>query len=406
MRWFKTIRQSVRLRVRRRDEDFGEFTIAEFQDWLDRGALDPTDEVCFDGTDQWVPLSEVQSRTGRLSFTQGSSKPPAPAQPRSRSVKSAALFLGPPILMVGGAGGGGLIALIILVVYIWGTIDMNRGGAREVATQELSTRIAQHVDANPEFRATSPEDILALPIITDKDRKLINSAKLVIYPVDSRSADEALVLTRPINGGERRYYMRCPTNFLMSWVDPSGQFRLVSEPQSPSNRIRVVRIEAMSGAELAEYEVEAHTVTARWRQDGQLVAINENRPDGVHRMQVFRVSDFEALPLEVPDELYPDRHLQDEDRAMGEPRWLSDQLNAVQWLDDGQLKVESYGNVVVANVERLPLFYIYFRNEFVLAPRAQALEIVKSVPVSYTRSEPTGTPHQLPPLPETQHVER
>ena len=386
-------RPAARFHVRRGGQDLGEFTVEELAAAIEAGQFQPTDEMRAEGSDKWVPVSSALAKTVTKTIRAAEllNRWFAPTPPLGSATAARFGCLGMGFMGIAGlVSGGGLMALIIIVVFVWGTLDVNRSAAREQQVGALRDKIVTYVDAEPGFRATTPLEMEQCPALDDADRKLIRSLNLVLNPVDADSPPESIVILRPRPDGQHMYYKNGKSDFVIRWRAPAGgDVAVESSPLAPPAEGRIVRV-LRDGHAVAEYASDALVVTTVWRSDGRFVAVNERGRDR-SRVTVIAVAGDAARAIEAPDSIAPAALFESQDVGAGDldVRWSSDEVSAQRWLSSGELEVESFGNISLIGADGTPARYVTVRQRFRLAVGEDgAMTVVGSDPPQFHRSVP------------------
>jgi hypothetical protein len=267
-----------------------------------------------------------------------------------------------------------LFGLVLLGLYFWGTLAVNREGARAVEIDKLRARILafvkQHQGPGPVFL----QDLQQAGIVSDHDLEFLRKNDLSYHPISAQSPDNALYFVARRGHTESRYYKGGRMDYVATWPSPEQSYAVVSapNPRDPSQRIVAV-VEQATQRVLGTLETPATGVLADealWSPDQHYVAINvpvHKRGTAANFIEcscVFEVTPNGARTIPLPDQLQPGALLDPADVARG-VQWHDHWIRATSWRDGSTLLVESEGRGRIGNPAQRPAqsFNLSFRFE-------------------------------------------
>ncbi|HKQ48715.1 MAG TPA: hypothetical protein VJZ71_11650 [Phycisphaerae bacterium] len=354
----------------------GSFTPPQLAEMMSRGELKDGDRVRPEGTDEWVPYSQLKAAEKVINFDSRES----PYLPDLSDLFS---WRGP----IAWLGGGGLMGLLILGFYVFAMVDWNRSIEQQKNVRDLAAKIARYVDGHPGTTSSSADDLRRAGAIIDDDVKLLQSNNIELRPINASSPRDAVVLVWPKTDTTRYYLKGGDEDYSIRWKAPQGSRVLVNEPQTPGSKTRILSIvDASRGSPLWTTKLQGYAMSAMWRKDGRMVAVNNTGPIDQKRVLVLRASD-PVTPFGRPDQLDPWQCLEEADRKTP-LRWSSNDVRGEKWLENGDLEVESFGNIVYLDENKHPTGYLMVRVRWVLHPGDDGrLAVVSSQRMAYQKTE-------------------
>jgi hypothetical protein len=241
----------------------------------------------------------------------------------------------------------GLFALFIVGVFLYGTYEMNRGGARAVAFNELRGRILKHVAQHQEPDVFTLDDLEASGVVTGADRKFLDDNGITYHPVGAGSPKDAVCFVQRQRTQETRYFKDGRSEYYRHWTSPDERHTLTSGPKpgAPKDGILTL-VERATGKTLHTQDIlGASAGDAQWSPDSRYAAVAVHRhKGGTHHIDceaILEVSSTGVRALAPPAGVRADHNLPAELTGK-DLHWHSHWALLKGWRGD-VLRIETHG---------------------------------------------------------------
>jgi hypothetical protein len=241
------------------------------------------------------------------------------------------------------------LGVVIVGAFLYGTYEMNRGGARAVQFNSLRERVLKHVDAHPNKAMFTLQDLQDAGVLSAEDVQFMEDNGITYHPLGAMSPKQTLCFVQRRGTEETRYYKDAISEYRRMWVSPNNSLAIVKAPKiRGANEETISVTEVATGKPLAAWDIgEASANNGYWSDDSRFGAVTLHRygkDPFVHYINcgiLFQVTAQGLERIEVPDELRPN-HLLPTKHAGKQVRWHDNWVMPQGWRGR-ELSVESQG---------------------------------------------------------------
>lgn len=274
-------------------------------------------------------------------------------------------------MAIRGTLGSFLFGVFIIGAYIYGTIEMNRSGARAAQFRELRGRVINYVDQQPADQLVTLAQLRQAQVLSEDDLALLEREKASYTPISSNSPGHAVVFTQRQRDAETRYTRDGGSQYLRRWHAPDGAYALTGKPTEGKPQERTLVLLDRNEKLLASFDLQAAAEShAHWSDDGRYVAVTTHLQAGtplVHYMDCGLLLEIGpngvrslALPAEVrPENLLPAQH------GGKDITWWNQWVMAKGWRGH-VLLIETHGQGRIGQDPGSISFNLIYRSELVV----------------------------------------